>query len=128
MRSVLSIFNRQLQLIAFRACLILSIAVITYLAVTSRQYPVAFSLNDKINHLLAFVILAWFVDFSFPGNSFFYGKYLLLLGYGIAIEVIQHYLPYREFSIYDMHADVLGILLYIGGIKVVRRYKMLRER
>jgi VanZ family protein len=35
-----------------------------------------------------------------------------LLGYGLAIEIIQYILPYRSFSLLDLAADAFGLLAY----------------
>ena len=66
--------------------------------------------GDKINHIGAFFVL------SFLGNmghkqSFFKIAALLFL-YGVFIELIQHFIPNRYLSGYDILADGLGIFLF----------------
>jgi VanZ family protein len=48
----------------------------------------------------------------------------LLLGYGLLIELIQRELPYREFSLFDLAADALGILLYQVGKAAAARLRV----
>ena len=81
--------------------------------------------NDKLNHLLAFGVLAALVDRSFPSQEpgQGWGKWASLLGYGLFIEVVQSFLPYREASGWDLLADGAGIGLYVV---VARRVTMRR--
>ena len=51
--------------------------MISYIATTSRIFPVVETFNDKFNHLIAFLVLASLADFSFPNSSFKYTKILL---------------------------------------------------
>lgn len=100
------------HIIIFRICLVSALIAITILATTPLKYPVVSGINDKANHILAFFVLAIFADFSFPENKFNLSVFLSLLGYGIAIELIQLYLPYRMFSLFDVGADIIGLVLY----------------
>jgi VanZ family protein len=70
--------------------------------------------NDKINHLIAFAVLAGLADGAYPGRANARVKWLLLIAYGLAIEIVQRYLPYRHFSWSDLGADALGVFLYAG--------------
>lgn len=76
--------------------------------------------HDKANHIIAFVALAWLADGAYPGPEPGRGwqKWLLLLGHGLFIEATQHFLPYREFSWWDLVADGFGILLYVAGARL----------
>ena len=66
--------------------------------------------SDKIIHALIFLYL------SYVGlNSYFNLPKLLLLGlifiFGLAIEIIHFYHPYRFFEIADLISNLIGILL-----------------
>jgi len=66
--------------------------------------------SDKIIHALIFLYL------SFVGlNSYFNLPKLLLLGlifiFGLAIEIIHFYHPYRFFEVADLISNLSGILL-----------------
>jgi VanZ family protein len=36
--------------------------------------------------------------------------YVIVLAYGILIEIVQIYIPYRSFEFLDIFADLLGVL------------------
>ncbi|MDA9033686.1 VanZ family protein [Gammaproteobacteria bacterium] len=66
--------------------------------------------SDKIIHALIFLYL------SYVGlNSYFNLPKLLLLGlifiFGLAIEIIHFYHPYRFFEVADLISNLSGILL-----------------
>jgi len=107
---------------AFRMALLVTSVVILYLATTRESLPGIDELNDKVNHIFAFVVLSFLTDYSFPSAGFRWPKILLLLGFGAGIEVIQYFLPYRESSVYDLLADGVGIFAYLMLIPVLRRF------
>lgn len=90
--------------------LFLCIVFILYAALTPRSIPIAENMSDKFNHFIAFFVLSFLVDrsfeFSFPILA------IPVFLFGIAIEFIQFFLPYRQFSVFDMFADGVGILIY----------------
>jgi len=85
---------------------------ILILATTPLEYPMVSGINDKLNHIFAFFVLALLSDFSFPDKKFFLAIFLPIMGYGVTIELIQHFLSYRMFSLFDVAADAMGIVLY----------------
>lgn len=88
------------------------IIAIEYLATTSRHFEVVEKSWDKANHFLAFFILFLLLSFAYPKFKLTYKSILLLL-FGLQIESVQHFLPFREFSFFDIFAD--GVGLGIGG-------------
>jgi VanZ family protein len=103
----------------FRLMLGLALVVVTWLALTPRppQLPeVAFA--DKWTHLGTFLVLAFLADASWPDRGFDLPKWALLLGYGLAIELLQMRIGSRFFSLADLLADAMGIALY--GAVVLR--------
>ncbi|USF87448.1 VanZ family protein [Candidatus Endoriftia persephone] len=98
--------------LGFRAALMLALLAITHLATTSIDYPMVSSVWDKLEHSSAFLCLALLSDFSFPHSRWDRRKWLPLLGYGLLIELIQHFLPDRHFSLLDLGADAIGLLVY----------------
>lgn len=95
-----------------RVLLVVALLLISYLAFTPMSTPVVAEINDKFSHIVAFVVLAFLVDFSWPKSSWNLLKIAPLLGYGLLIEVVQALMPYRIFSTWDFLADVLGLLIY----------------
>lgn len=116
------------NILAFRIALVTALLVITHLATTSLQYPVVEGMYDKANHVMAFYTLAFLADFSFPHKAFGRAKVLSLLGYGLALEFIQYFLPYRAFSLYDLSGDAAGIFLYWISLPAIRYAPGLRWR
>jgi VanZ family protein len=87
------------------------VLAISYLAFAPLDQP-PLTPSDKLNHVLAFGVLAWLTDMAYPGRRLAPRRWAFLLGYGMAIESIQHFLPYRHFSLLDFAADAAGVLLY----------------
>ena len=100
------------QIIFFRLVLTAAVIAITYLATTRQELPLAKEISDKANHVLAFYVLAFLVDYSFPEKGLGIGKIAALLAYGVLIEIAQSFLPNRTPSLIDLLADGVGITLY----------------
>lgn len=65
--------------------------------------------NDKLMHLLIFLVLMMFWQLSFYGRAF--SGFLLLALYGGAIELAQHIFTSRFGDWWDLLADVVGLAL-----------------
>jgi VanZ family protein len=113
--------------ILYRTLLALTLASISYLA-TTREVSAMGEMNDKVAHMLAFFVLSLLVDGSWPSLRFGAAKMLALLGYGLSIEIVQHFVPRRSASLRDLAADGVGILLYASLTLVVRRVGLLISR
>jgi len=98
------------------------------LATTQEEFLVIDDTNDKVKHILAFYMLAFLADYSVPKFEFNLSKGLTILGYGLLIEVIQYFLPYREFSLFDLAADGIGIAAYAFSQPALSRLDILRHR
>ncbi len=80
---------------------------------------------DKLQHFSVFSILTYFIYFilSYQDKIFFLKIHrtaitiLFALSIGASIEIVQLYMPNRSSSIYDMMADLCGILFTILIIK-----------
>ncbi|AOY89700.1 teicoplanin resistance protein VanZ [Marinobacter salinus] len=108
--------HRALNLLHFRplwrTALLISLAAIVFLATTDNPYPIPSSPSDKINHLIAFLELTLLTRLSWPeAKAWQYAP--LLLAFGFAIEGVQATLPYRDFSMADLAADGVGIVIGI---------------
>ncbi|MFK5985603.1 MAG: VanZ family protein [Pseudomonadota bacterium] len=98
----------------FRFSLVFLVLIISYLAFTPlHQETGIMSGFDKANHLLAFFVLALFSHFSFIDKPHYKVIIFPLLGYAFFIELVQYFLPFRSFSVFDIVADLCGIILYI---------------
>lgn len=94
----------------FRVLLAIALLAISFLA-TTRTIAAAGDISDKVNHAFAFFVLALLVDRSFPAWTF-RTKVLVLITYGLSLEIAQAYLPYRSCSLFDLGADAGGLALY----------------
>ena len=116
------------QIVYYRVLLCISLMVITYLATTALEFTVVSSIYDKLNHFVAFLVLALLVDFSFPNSRFNTDKIFSLIAYGFSLEIIQYFLPHRMFSLFDIAADILGLLAYGLLIPFIKRLPAFSDR
>lgn len=114
--------------IFYRSMLSLALLLVLYLMTAPLDQTSAAGVNDKVAHLLVFLLLAWLADFSFPRSGFGAIKIAALGWYGLSLEFLQYFLPYRSCSLLDFGADVVGILLYPLLVPLLRRFPVLRWR
>ena len=113
----------------FRIALFVAVATIACLATAPLEAVPFVGLGDKVLHASAFLVLAGLLDFSFPATRFAAGKVATLLAYGMAIEIAQHFLPFRSFSLLDWLADAGGIALYVAvATPILKRTAWLQRR
>lgn len=92
---------------------------IEFLATTSQEIKPVQNSWDKANHFIAFLTLYVALSLGYV-NLKTQTKVLLLLAFGLQIEIVQAFLPYREFSLLDIFADAVGIVL---GVMAVNLFK-----
>jgi VanZ family protein len=120
--------KEQKVMIVARITLVVTIAFISWQATIQNGIEAPPVENgDKILHFLAFGTLALLVDYAFPAIRFGAAKIILLIIYGLAIELVQSYLPYRSASAVDMFADILGISTYACFIPLLKRLHLYRR-
>ena len=114
----------------FRSLFIVTLCVITWLALTSSPLPGVLTIWDKGNHFLSFFVLSFLLDFSFPKRHWTdWLKWAFLMAYGIGIEFVQGWLGTRDFDTHDMLADAIGIAGYLAirpllpGLPILRRLR-----
>ncbi len=91
-----------------------ALVVISWLAVTPSNDPVITTGWDKSNHFLAFFVLLLLLDHAYPAFHLIKTKLLILFAFALIIECVQSQLPWRSFSLWDIVADAVGLLLYIA--------------
>ncbi|WP_371378326.1 VanZ family protein [Thalassotalea aquiviva] len=99
----------------FRCCFVFTVLSVTALALMPLEGTIVIKVWDKLNHLVAFSVLAALLYLSNWLRGWRY--FTLLLGYGVLIEVMQSFTPHRFFSIADIAADLVGIALGFIAIK-----------
>lgn len=120
--------NRKASLnLFFKLGLGVALTAILFLATTPLSFPQVAGVSDKFNHALAFLVLSWLADRAFPEKPF-WTKVLWLMGYGIGIECIQYFIPFREFSVLDMAADGAGIIIYRAANSLMKQIRIRNGR
>jgi len=77
---------------------------------------------DKIFHLLSYLWLAMLLALYFRTRKSFLLVPVLLILLGIALEIIQSYIPGRFFSVPDMISNSLGV---VAGALLGKKIKSL---
>lgn len=94
----------------WRTALVISLIAIVILATLNPADPMPSLPSDKLNHLLAFVELTLLCRLSWPARPSW--QFILpLLAFGLAIELVQANLPYRDFDLWDLATDGVGVAL-----------------
>ncbi|HKI50945.1 MAG TPA: VanZ family protein [Geothermobacteraceae bacterium] len=76
------------------------------------QPPGVFELaSDKFWHALAYLVLYLSSQIAYPMKVSQTARFTLLLGFSLLIEILQHFVPRREFSLLDLAANAAGLLL-----------------
>jgi len=94
----------------FRAMFVTALVICSYLFFSQQDVPTNIAHSDKYGHILVFFVLSLLLYLSWFKSVLV--QVALLTSYGIAVEVIQSYIPYRSGGIDDVVADVIGIALF----------------
>ena len=102
-----------------RFCFFATLLAIDFLAFTPKSPTIIEKSWDKAIHFLAFFVLYILLHL---GYEFKILKNLaLLLAFGVQIELVQAFLPNREFSLLDIVADMLGATFGVIVAKILKR-------
>lgn len=112
----------------FRVLLVIALLGISVLALWPAQISVISTGWDKSNHLLAFFVLFWLLDFSWPTGLSIAQKIAILMAYGLLIEIVQFNQSQRFFSLLDWAADALGLCLYLLLMRYIRNCEPLFKK
>ncbi|NTW70289.1 MAG: VanZ family protein [Chlorobiaceae bacterium] len=115
-------------MILSRLMLIAALATISWQAIIRNGAGIDVENGDKLLHFLAFAALAVLVDFAFPKSRFGLLKIIPLVLYGLAIEYVQSFLPYRSASSGDLLVDIVGIAAYMVFIPILQRLPLIQAR
>ena len=106
---------------SFRILLAISISIVTILSVQEVNIESSVNFLDKVLHFLCFSYLTLITWLSQILNKDLH-VYAIVLAYGILIEIVQRFLPYRSFEYLDIFADSVGI---IAGLIIIKIFKNL---
>ena len=96
----------------------INLLVIEYLALVPEvNIELIENIWDKFNHFFAFFVLYVLISFAYTKLNMS-SKISILLAFAMQIEIFQYFIPQRCFSMLDVLADSVGILLGILFIKV----------
>ena len=111
-RFILNLCTAPERRVLWRALLAIFLIVISYLALSPAPPPTLSTGWDKSNHALAFASLAFSSVWAlWQRPRQWIWLVIALVGYGIAIEIAQSFLPPREADWHDVVADSIGIAL-----------------
>ena len=96
-----------------RRTLPLAVLVVLVLSVIKTGSPLPGEYSDKIEHALAFFLLAALAGIGHAGSGLARHLLLALIVYGLLIEGIQWCIPWREFSLLDWAADTVGVASWL---------------
>ena len=92
--------------------LIIIITILTILSLIPTTNILTPGLNDKALHFTAYIFLSFMTDFLLNKKIIYLITILFI--YGLLIEFIQYFLPFRQFELLDIAANTAGIAVYFG--------------
>lgn len=105
----------------WRALVAVQVAGVCWLAFDPQPPPATDTLNDKVNHALAFAVMAFSSRLGWPPAAPWQPA-LALIGFGVFIEVVQTFIPGRSGEWPDLVADALGIALGLVAHRLAHRF------
>jgi VanZ family protein len=118
----INLFVQDRALTIFRSSFYLALITVAVLAFMKTPH-LPFNLWDKASHAITFFALIWLADRSYPDQypTIHPLKWIGLFFYGLWIEGMQSMLPYREASLLDLLANLVGMFTYIALIFLVKQ-------
>jgi VanZ family protein len=105
-------FSKWSQIILF--LWVISICIVIYYSLIPHvEFPVNFWNADKLYHCAAYGWLAVLPIMGFPLRRFALPAALSMILLGVLLEIGQYYIPGRSFSLLDIAANSLGVILGI---------------
>ena len=98
----------------FKVIFFITVIFILYKALTPTNGTpfLDFDHADKLLHASAFFVLSFLLNRSSSDISKRIRNMVSLLAFGILIEILQSFTGYREVSVGDVLADLIGILMF----------------
>ena len=91
------------------------LSVLSYSGSNDLLMSVKFTSSGFVMHGIAYFLgmLLCFLAFGAKNISFVVWTGLLVFLYGVILEVVQFYLPYRTFNVYDVVANGAGMVIFV---------------
>jgi VanZ family protein len=112
----------------YKALFIVALGAIYLLAVLPGDSLPGVQLWDKLQHAMAFFVLAVLLAMAWPEAPLWRVRLLGLMAYGVLIELSQSLLPYRDASLLDLFANACGLLLFAMLAVTVQRRRAVISR
>ena len=114
----------------FKVIFFTALIVVLYKALTPSTGTPFFHFEhaDKVLHASAFFVLSFLLNRSSSDISKRIRNIIALLAFGILIEILQYFTGYREASVGDVLADLIGILLFQLTYSFLRFLRELRRK
>jgi len=110
---------------SYKVYFFITLGVIEFLATTTIHIEVMESIWDKANHFTAFFVLYILLNFAYR-NLKILPKIVLLIAFGLQIEIVQSFIDGRYFSLLDVLADSIGIAIGVGVIYLLKGTKFIK--
>ncbi len=110
----------------FRTALLICVLSIEYLATTTREIEMVSGMWDKSNHFIAFFVLYLLISFAYQYMKVSH-KILWLMAFAIQIEVVQHFIEGRFFSLVDVVADSVGMIIGVFAFKFLSNFALTKK-
>lgn len=91
----------------------------TFLGLASAPQETVGNYNDKLMHFVGYLVGGLSISMAWP-RSLWWHRALFLLAYSTGIECLQYFLPTRSFSILDIVANSLGLLLGLAIFELTK--------
>ncbi len=115
---------RRLKISVVKVVFFITFFTIEYLALTPQHIEVIEGFWDKQNHFIAFFVLTLLLGLAYSQLTAI-KKFGLLVLMGFQIEITQYFIPGRFFSLFDIVADSIGIVI---SMVVWRMVNVMLER
>lgn len=101
----------------------LGVLAILALSIAPTNTSETISRFDKAIHFFAFLVITYLLWAAYKLPRPLISSILLLSLFGLFIELLQHFVPTRIFSLYDFAADIAGIVagIFLYWISAVRK-------
>jgi VanZ family protein len=98
--------------VGLQLLLLLLLIFVAWFSLTPVYEPKELFINDKLAHGLTYLMLSIVADHAFATSRFGVRKMLWLFAFGFILEILQSYVPGRDYSFFDMLANASGIGIY----------------
>lgn len=104
-------FNKTVYKVAF-FIVILLLMLTPVLPEELKAFFTFLELTDKMEHFIAFFLLSFLLNRASSTITHRLRNVVALSTFGLFIEMMQHFIPNRSTSLYDLLADMAGIFTF----------------